>query len=315
LPSGDAARLVGHTGPDQLSIGSVERLESDSLLAAAARARHPVVVSDWQAETRLKLTAPLRDAGISSSASVAISMGCSERIYGFLTIHSREPRSFPDVGIRFLKTSGSLLAYALASARSALSFGALVEDAPDLIVWFDNDLRIRYVNPAAERMTGSSAESLTGRTSHELGVPDSLVSTWELVLLQAWRSGQGQAFVLTMRTPAGERVFESRVVPVPGLDGSVQSLLTVSHDVTGQQHHSPVVATEYLNYRERHILRLIAAGFTNREIGVEIGLAIGTVKNHVATILSKLNVTDRTQAAVRGVEIGLVQETGEPGEQ
>jgi DNA-binding NarL/FixJ family response regulator len=66
-----------------------------------------------------------------------------------------------------------------------------------------------------------------------------------------------------------------------------------------------------LNYRERHMLRLIAAGYTNREIGAEIGLAIGTVKNHVATILSKLNVTDRTQAAVRAVELGLVQTAAE----
>jgi len=45
---------------------------------------------------------------------------------------------------------------------------------------------------------------------------------------------------------------------------------------------------------------------TNREISAEIGLTTGSVKNHVARLLSNLNVTDRTQAAVRAVELGLV---------
>ena len=65
----------------------------------------------------------------------------------------------------------------------------------------------------------------------------------------------------------------------------------------------------WLPRRERDILRLVAAGLTNREIGSEIGLAVGTVKNEVAKILSKLNVTDRTQAAVQAVVLGLVEST------
>jgi len=63
---------------------------------------------------------------------------------------------------------------------------------------------------------------------------------------------------------------------------------------------------DYLTERERHILRLLAAGRTNREIGTVIGLTSGTVKNQMSHILSKLNVTDRTQAAVRAVELGIV---------
>jgi len=62
-----------------------------------------------------------------------------------------------------------------------------------------------------------------------------------------------------------------------------------------------------LTDRELQILRLIAEGWSNREIGVELALASGTVKNHVARILAKLDVTDRTQAAVRGLDLGLIQ--------
>ena len=72
---------------------------------------------------------------------------------------------------------------------------------------------------------------------------------------------------------------------------------------------STAALQEHLNARERHILRLLATGRTNRQIGAELGLTAGTVKNQVARILSKLNVTDRTQAAVQAVVLGLVEST------
>jgi DNA-binding NarL/FixJ family response regulator len=61
--------------------------------------------------------------------------------------------------------------------------------------------------------------------------------------------------------------------------------------------------------QDRNVLHLVAKGLTNREIGARLGRTPGTVKNYVAAILSKLNVSDRTQAAVRAVELGLVDRT------
>ena len=66
-----------------------------------------------------------------------------------------------------------------------------------------------------------------------------------------------------------------------------------------------VVQAEQLTTRERQILPLLAAGWSNREIAAQLGVKTGTVKNHVAKILEKLDVSDRTQAAVRAVELGL----------
>jgi len=63
---------------------------------------------------------------------------------------------------------------------------------------------------------------------------------------------------------------------------------------------------ELLTPREAEILRLIARGHTNREIARELSVALSTVKNHVHTIITKLEVSDRTQAAVRAVELGLL---------
>jgi RNA polymerase sigma factor (sigma-70 family) len=69
------------------------------------------------------------------------------------------------------------------------------------------------------------------------------------------------------------------------------------------------IRAEQLTERERQILPLLAAGWTNREIAAELGMSVGTVKNHVARILEKLDVSDRTQAAVRAVELGMTKTT------
>lgn len=63
---------------------------------------------------------------------------------------------------------------------------------------------------------------------------------------------------------------------------------------------------EPLSEREREVLRLLALGLSNREIAERLSLAEGTVKNYVTNILQKLGVRDRTQAAVRARELGLI---------
>lgn len=60
-----------------------------------------------------------------------------------------------------------------------------------------------------------------------------------------------------------------------------------------------------LSPREREILRLVSTGASNKEIADRLFLAEGTVKNHVTSILVKLDVRDRTQAALRARSLGL----------
>ena len=61
-----------------------------------------------------------------------------------------------------------------------------------------------------------------------------------------------------------------------------------------------------LTPREREVLRLIAAGFSNREIAEASGTAEGTVKNQASSILSKLGVRDRTRAVLKALEMGVI---------
>jgi len=61
-----------------------------------------------------------------------------------------------------------------------------------------------------------------------------------------------------------------------------------------------------LTERETEILRLMAGGYSNKEIANSLSVAEGTVKNHVSNILSKLGVRDRTRAVLKAFELGIV---------
>jgi len=66
---------------------------------------------------------------------------------------------------------------------------------------------------------------------------------------------------------------------------------------------SPVLAAiNRLTPREREVLAALAAGGTNKEIAIALGITPGTVKTHVERLIGKLGVRDRTQAAILAVE-------------
>jgi NarL family two-component system response regulator LiaR len=65
-------------------------------------------------------------------------------------------------------------------------------------------------------------------------------------------------------------------------------------------------APEALTERETDVLRLVSVGLANKEIARRLGIGDGTVKTHVSSLLGKLGLQSRTQAALHAVRIGLV---------
>ena len=61
-----------------------------------------------------------------------------------------------------------------------------------------------------------------------------------------------------------------------------------------------------LSSRESEVLGLVARGYTNQQIARNLLISVSTVKKHVRNAISKLGVSDRTQAAVRAVELGVL---------
>jgi DNA-binding NarL/FixJ family response regulator len=73
----------------------------------------------------------------------------------------------------------------------------------------------------------------------------------------------------------------------------------------------PAPLARPLTPRELEVLRLAARGQTNRAIGEQLFISPGTVKLHIERIIEKLEVSDRTQAAVRAIQLGLLRGQGE----
>lgn len=63
---------------------------------------------------------------------------------------------------------------------------------------------------------------------------------------------------------------------------------------------------EALSEKELEVLRLMASGFSNREIAQAVFKSEGTVKNQVSAILTKLDVRDRTKAVLKAIDLGLL---------
>jgi PAS domain S-box-containing protein len=231
-------------------------------------------------------------------------------------------------------------------AQRSETLRAFLESTPDVVLRLDRDLRCSYVNQVGERLMSSPASGWLGRTACDLDIPEPNRSALVVTLRNVAHTGREQELELRLATVHGERDFQVRVVPEFDVCGEVAAILTVWRDVSRQVRaederallHNEIVRrqaelhdvvsrvldahaydlrvtaakaeADRLTGRQREILKLLAAGWSNREIAVQLGLKTGTVKNHVASILSKLDVSDRIQAAVRAVELGLVDPNG-----
>ena len=78
------------------------------------------------------------------------------------------------------------------------------------------------------------------------------------------------------------------------------------HRGTGSPHEAAAYAVEPLTPRELEVLGLMKLGRTNRQIAGDLVISLGTAKNHVEHIISKLGVSDRTRAVVQALELGLI---------
>jgi len=126
--------------------------------------------------------------------------------------------------------------------RREEEFRALVENSPDIIARFDRDLRHLYVNPVVEQATGKPAEMYVGKTHAEMGVRAEICTLWQSRLRQVFATQQEGFFEFDFPTPGDAvgssrsdhrvRYYQTRVVPEFNLDGSVQTLLAITRDIT-----------------------------------------------------------------------------------
>jgi len=120
----------------------------------------------------------------------------------------------------------------------------------------------------------------------------------------------------------------SKVIAITAYDHLIEgarqagAAAAITKDITTQQLHqiirdvytsppipapTPAPIEEPLTKREKEVLELLADGLTDRQIAGQLCIAESTAKNHVRSILGKLDVSNRTQAAIEAIERGLLK--------
>lgn len=154
------------------------------------------------------------------------------------------------------------------------------------------------------KMTG--IEALHAMRENDVTVPSIILTTFDdhQLVLEGMQAG-AKGFLLKdvsleSLVNAIERVHQGETLVQPAITERI--LKGLSNLVSSQDEPE---LTEKISPKELEVLRLMAGGYSNREISLAIHKSEGTVKNQVSSILDKLAVRDRTQAVLRAINLGL----------
>ena len=200
---------------------------------------------------------------------------------------------------------------------------------------FDKDFRILWINRALARIHSCSADSVIGEICYKAFHGCDKVCE-NCFLEEVRKTGRTVVIERSHLFPDGKtRWGEIHAYPVRGKDRSVVALVVIIFETTSrvdslarQKQYASLLADklqskedagertpgtdqlakvrEPLSKRETEILQLIVDGYTNPQISEMLSISGNTVKRHVSNLFLKLDVNDRTQAAVLAVRKNLI---------
>lgn len=132
--------------------------------------------------------------------------------------------------------------------RHSQEFQALVDNAPDVIVRFDRDLRYLYANPANELAIGVENGECLGKTWDELGLPAEAATAWQHGAREVFERGEATTVECGIEMPRmGLRHFHVRMVPERDMENRVASVLVIARDISERKRHE-----DQLFHQARH---------------------------------------------------------------
>jgi DNA-binding NarL/FixJ family response regulator len=189
-----------------------------------------------------------------------------------------------------------------------LGLSALVADQPDIVI-------------VGEACNGSEAIMLFDKLLPDVTVIDGMLP--DIHGVQATRAileNHPQAkIILASINESAEDIHRAIEAGAAGYVSKSQNqdviLRAIRVVASGEQFLEPELArrlsardaTNTLSQRELEVLRLVAEGLVNKQIGGELGLSENTVKTHLARTMAKLGVHDRTSLVMRAVALGLLR--------
>ncbi|KLK88959.1 histidine kinase [Methanoculleus sediminis] len=278
LPREDLFILEAAVGFGGVRIGT-EKVNggTDSQAGYTLLSHEPVIVEDFEAETRFRGPALLRDEGILSGISVIIQG--DEAPYGVLGAHTRTLRRFTRDDINFVQAAANVLAlgFKRKAAEEALEeseekFREIAQRSFDMIYTCYHDRGITYMSPAVTRILGYTPAELIGCKCRDYVTPLSLAA-WDEGQKKMARGESVEGLEVEFRRKDGTTAFvelnESPIVE----NGKVVGVQAVGRDITERKQ------TEQLNRQafeqiERNIEQFAVLGDHIRQpLQVILGMA------------------------------------------
>jgi PAS domain S-box-containing protein len=139
----------------------------------------------------------------------------------------------PNVGVAFAIdiTERKYAQEALVESRAA--YQSLAENLPGVLMRYDRALRVVYLSPQAEQITGVPTQDFIGHTNREVGMPEDLSDLWEDAIRAVFESGRGQTVEFSFSSETGDSTFLLKLVPELDADGhTIAHVLGISTDIT-----------------------------------------------------------------------------------
>lgn len=118
-----------------------------------------------------------------------------------------------------------------ALAASESRFRTAFDHIPDVVVIYDRELRIQYINPATVRTTGMPPEAFIGKREDEI-FPAQLIAPWQPAMAAALHDGEVQTVEVDVRLNTGVRNLVITCVPIRNAQGEISELMGITHDIT-----------------------------------------------------------------------------------
>ena len=202
-------------------------------------------------------------------------------------------------GLRMILESEADIEIVGEAGDGAEAIDAVAATRPDVVLMDIGMPRVDGIEATRRIAAGDTGARVLVLTTY--GVDDNVYDA-----LKAGASG------FLVKTDPPERLVEAVRVVAQG-EATLAPEVTrrlIDRFVSGAHPSRPPQELAALTPRELDVLRLLARGRTNAEIAAELFLSEGTVKTHVARVLSKLDLRDRTQAVVYAYEHGIVRPSG-----
>jgi PAS domain S-box-containing protein len=165
--------------------------------------------------------------------------------------------------------------------RREAEFRALVENSPDMIARFDGDLRLVYVNPVIEAVTGMPPHKIIGKTFGETHIASNIADLWTRAIRKVIETRAADTFEFSFNMPFGERHYQVLLVPESQLDGAHVTVLAMARDISMIKHGESLLR-ELTAHQEA--VREEERKKVAREVHDELGQALTALRMDVSML-------------------------------